>query len=157
MPRNQKPSPAEPEPHAKPPAVEDMPGIVVVNKKHWKVLGRTTRRVPTLEELEDARRKRACEFVSRHVSALAAAPVVDADGPALTPRMLRMVGQRSGALTVTRGHGRAGKLILLVCSCDCGNECVAERTLLEAGKVTHCGCGAWPPNPQEFVRSEGSR
>lgn len=52
-----------------------------------------------------------------------------------------LTGQRFGKLTVIRKEENAGvKGTSWLCRCDCGNEKVVKRELLQRGKTKSCGC-----------------
>lgn len=65
--------------------------------------------------------------------------------------LVRMEGQRFGALTVIRRAPGKHRQVHWICRCDCGSECVKRGFKLRQGRVKSCGqngCSWWDFKPQ---------
>lgn len=56
------------------------------------------------------------------------------------PKILNLVGQRFGRLTVTARAGILRKQSAWACRCSCGSEVFLPANYLRSGDTTSCGC-----------------
>src|ERR1700688_2020050 len=80
---------------------------------------------------------------------------IDKQGRAYKPGVvMRLIGQRFGALTVIDRAGNCGKFAAWKCRCECGSEVVVSGDKLRRGKRKACGVNGhrWK---SEQVRPQG--
>lgn len=57
-------------------------------------------------------------------------------------KMINLIGQRFGKLTVVENAGKIdGRRYFWKCQCDCGNFVILEGSKLRSGNTKSCGCG----------------
>ena len=64
----------------------------------------------------------------------------------LGKRVINLVGQKFGKLTVIKRAGTQGNLATWRCICDCETEVVVRGTHLRQGNIRSCGCLRLMPN-----------
>lgn len=55
-------------------------------------------------------------------------------------KLINLVGERFGRLTVVERADSKNCHVRWLCKCDCGKECIVHGTSLKSGNTTSCGC-----------------